>query len=156
MPAGDNPKTVRVKRLQHAGFKPFCLAALWTHSEIRHLNLISRFFVVLVFVCLFVCLLTFLWVHMNLFWQLSRNGNLYGSGMSHATTASPKPSFRAHWRVGDAVISKGNAGTTSKSSHISPCQNCSQGPPVVMTGRGSRLNRPSFPRRRPNRSREPN
>ena len=33
--------------------------------------------------------------HGNIFWQLSRNGNLHGSGMSHATTASPKPSFRA-------------------------------------------------------------
>ena len=40
---------------------------------------------------------TSLWVHMNLFWQLSRDGNLHGSGMSHATTASPKPSFRAPW-----------------------------------------------------------
>ena len=27
-----------------------------------------------------------------------------GSGMSHAMTASPKPSFRAPWRVGNAVI----------------------------------------------------
>ena len=31
---------------------------------------------------------TSLWVHRNLFWQLSRDGNLHGSGMSHATTAS--------------------------------------------------------------------
>ena len=29
----------------------------------------------------------------------SRNGNVHGSGMSHATTASPKPSFKAPWRV---------------------------------------------------------
>ena len=36
---------------------------------------------------------TSLWVHRNLFWQLSRDGNLHGSGMSHATTVSPKPSF---------------------------------------------------------------
>ena len=37
-------------------------------------------------------------------------------------TASPKPSFRAPWRVGDAVVSTGNAGwTASKLSliHIS-------------------------------------
>ena len=32
-----------------------------------------------------------LWGHRNLFWQLSRDGNLRGSGMSHASTASPKP-----------------------------------------------------------------
>ena len=37
---------------------------------------------------------TSLWVHKTLFWQLSRDRNLQGSGMSHATTASPKPSFR--------------------------------------------------------------
>ena len=46
---------------------------------------------------------------------LSRDGNLHGSDMSHAMTASPKPSFRTPWRVGDAVVSRGNAGwTTSK------------------------------------------
>ena len=28
-------------------------------------------------------------------------------GMSHASTASPKPSFRAPWRVGDAVVGRG-------------------------------------------------
>ena len=52
-------------------------------------------------------------------WQLSRDGNLHGSGMSQARTASPKPSFisgrsqttiaspkpslRAPWRVGDLI-----------------------------------------------------
>ena len=50
-----------------------------------------------------------LWVHRNLFWQLSRDGNLHGSGMSHPTTASPKPAYRALWRVGDAVVGRGNA-----------------------------------------------
>ena len=52
-----------------------------------------------------------LWVHRNLFWQLSSDGNLHGSGMSHATTttASPKPSFRYPWRVGDAVVGGRNA-----------------------------------------------
>ena len=40
----------------------------------------------------------------GIFWQLSRDGKLHGSGMSHATKASPKPSFRAPWRVGDAVV----------------------------------------------------
>ena len=43
-------------------------------------------------------------VHRNVFWQLSRDGHLHGSGMPHATTASPKESsFRAPWRVGDAL-----------------------------------------------------
>ena len=85
-----------------------------------------------------------LWVHRNLFWQLSRDGNLHGSGMSHATTASPKPSFRAPWRVGDAVVGRENAGwTTSKSEHPCPCQSWPQGPPAEKTGRGSLLNRPS-------------
>ena len=57
-------------------------------------------------------------VEMNLYWQLSRDGNLHGSGISHATTASPNPSFRASWRVGDAVVGRWNAGlTTSKDGH---------------------------------------
>ena len=47
---------------------------------------------------------------------------------AHAMTASPKPSFRAPWRVGNAVVSRGNAGwTTAKSGHLCLCQNCSQG-----------------------------
>ena len=49
---------------------------------------------------------TFLWVHRSLFWQLSREGNLHGLSMSHVTTASPKPSFGAPWRVGDAVVAE--------------------------------------------------
>ena len=71
-------------------------------------------------------------IRRTLFRQLSREGNLHGSGMSHATTASPKPSFRAPWRVGNAVVGRGNAGwTTSKSEHsCCPCQNCPQGPPA--------------------------
>ena len=68
-----------------------------------------------------------LWAQGNLFWQLSRDGISHDSGMSHATTASPKPSFRAPWRVGDAVLGRGFAGwTTSKSGHPCPCQNFSQ------------------------------
>ena len=63
--------------------------------------------------------------------------NLHGSGMSHATTASPKPSFRAPWKVSVAVVSKGYAGqTTSKSGHPCPCQNCSQGPSAEKTRKG--------------------
>ena len=83
-------------------------------------------------------------VQRDVFGQLSVDGSLQDSGMSHATTASPKPSYRAHWRVGDAVGGRGNAGwTTPKSGHPCPCQNCSQGPPTEKTGRGSLLNRPS-------------
>ena len=86
--------------------------------------------------------LTSLWVHRNFFWQLSRDGNLHGSGMLHATTASPKPSFRAPWRVVDAMLGRGNAEwMTSKSGHSWPCQNRSQWPPAEKTGRGSLLNR---------------
>ena len=88
---------------------------------------------------------TFLRVHMNLFWHLSGDGNLHGSGMSHATTASPKPSFRAPWKVGDAVIDRGNAGWTSKSAYSCPCQSCSQGPPAEKTGIEFLLNCPSCP-----------
>ena len=29
---------------------------------------------------------------------------VFGMGMSQAMTASPKPTFRAPWRVGDAVV----------------------------------------------------
>ena len=86
---------------------------------------------------------TSLWVHRNLFWQLSRDGNLHGSGMLHAATASPKPSFSAPWRVGDAVVGRENAGwTTSKSGLACPCQNCSRGLPAERTGRRSLLNHP--------------
>ena len=67
-------------------------------------------------------------------WQLSRDRNLHGSGMSHAMTASPNPSFRTPQRIGNAMVGRGNAGwTTSKSGH--PCQNCSEGPPAEKTGR---------------------
>ena len=49
--------------------------------------------------------------------------------LSHATTASPEPSFRAPWRVGGAVVGRGNAGwKTSKGRHPCPCQNCPQRP----------------------------
>ena len=87
---------------------------------------------------------TVLWVHRNLFWKLSRDGNLHGSGMSHPTTASPKLSFSAPWRVGDTVVGRGNVGcTTSKSGHLYPCKECSRWHPAEKTGRGSLLNRSS-------------
>ena len=56
---------------------------------------------------------TSLWVCRNLFWQPSRDGHLHGFGMSQARTASPKPSFREPWRVGDAVVGRGKAGWTT-------------------------------------------
>ena len=46
----------------------------------------------------------------EILWQLSRDGNLHGSGMSDATTASPKSFFGAPWRVDDALVGRGNAG----------------------------------------------
>ena len=89
-------------------------------------------------------------VHRNLFWQLSRDRNLRGLGMSHATTASTKPSVRAPWRVGDTKVSRGNAGwKASKTEHPCPCQNCSQGSPAEKSGRGSLLNHPSCPPNNP-------
>ena len=45
--------------------------------------------------------------------------------MSQATTASPKPSFRAPWRMGDAVVGRKNVGWPSKSGH--PYQRQSKG-----------------------------
>ena len=78
--------------------------------------------------------------------QLSRDGNLHGSSMSYATTASPNPSFRAPWRVGDAMVGRVNAGwTTSKSGHPCPCQNCLKSLPAEKVWRRSLLNRPSCP-----------
>ena len=89
---------------------------------------------------------TSLWVQRNLFWQLSREGNMHGSGMSHASTASPSLSFRAPWRVDDAVAGRGNAGwTTPTSGHPRPYKNCSQGPLAKNAGRESELNRLSCP-----------
>ena len=78
--------------------------------------------------------------------HVSRDRNLQGLGMSHAMTASLKLSFRAPWRMSDAMVGRGNAGwTASKSGHPCPCQNCSQGPSAQKTGRGSLLNCPSCP-----------
>ena len=41
-----------------------------------------------------------LWIHRNLLWQLPKDRTMHGSGMSHATTASPTHSFRARHHVG--------------------------------------------------------
>ena len=86
------------------------------------------------------------WVHRKLVWQLSRDWNLHGSDKSHDKTASQKTSFREPRKVGDVVVGRENAGlTTSKSGHLCPCQDCSQGLPAGKTGRRSLLNRPSCP-----------
>ena len=53
--------------------------------------------------------INFLVGYRNLFWQLSRDKKLLGLYMSYAMTASPKPSLRAPWGVGYAVIGRGNA-----------------------------------------------
>ena len=68
------------------------------------------------------------------------------SRMVRATTASPKSSFSAPWRVGDAVPGRENARwTTWKSGHPCPCQNCSQGLPAEKTESWSLLYHPSYP-----------
>ena len=84
-----------------------------------------------------------LWVHRNLFWQLSRDRNLHALGMSHVTTASPNhlPGHIEGWAI--AMVSRRSAWWTIwKSWHPCPCQNYSQGPPAEKTGRGSLLNCP--------------
>ena len=54
-------------------------------------------------------------------WVLSKTDSLVGPqepllatvkklGISHAATASSEPSFMAPWRVGDAVVGRGNTG----------------------------------------------
>ena len=53
------------------------------------------------------------------------------------------PSFRAPWRVGDAKISRGNAGwTTSKCGCPCPRKIRSKWPPAEKAGRESLLNCP--------------
>ena len=54
---------------------------------------------------------TSMWVQRNVFWQVLRDRNLHGFGMSHATTASPKPFFGASLRVDDAMVGR-SAGWT--------------------------------------------
>ena len=81
------------------------------------------------------------WVHRNLLRQLSRDWNLHGSGMAHATTASLKPSFTAPWRLATPWSAEEMLdGRISKSGHPCRCQKCSQWPPAGVTGRESLLN----------------
>ena len=113
----------------------------------------------------FGCLVksTSLWVHRNLFWQLSRHGNWHSSGPHVARYDSlSKTIFQGTLGVGDTLVSRRNAEwTTSKSEHSYSCQNCSQGPPAEKTGRRPLLGRPLCSRlpppsprtsRRPHRS----
>ena len=84
-----------------------------------------------------------LWAHRSFLWLLSRDRNLHGSGM---VTASPKPSFRALWRVGNTMVGRGNVGwTTSKSGYSCPYWNFLHRPPAEKPGRGSLLNCLSCP-----------
>ena len=77
------------------------------------------------FVCLFVVVAVVVKSVACLLTAARRDGNFHGSGMSHATTASQKPSFGTLWKVGDAMIGRGNAGwTKSKGRHPCPRQNC--------------------------------
>ena len=77
------------------------------------------------------------------FWQLSRDGNFHGSGMSHTPIPSPKLSFRATWRIGDAMVGRGNTGwTTPKSGHPSHARNSRKGLLHKRLEKGSLLNRP--------------
>ena len=61
--------------------------------------------------------------------------NLRGSGMSHTTTASPKPSFRAPCRAVDALVGRRSfRWTTSNSIHPCLYLNCSQRHSAENTG----------------------
>ena len=87
---------------------------------------------------------TSLWVHRNLFWQLSRDGNLHSFGISHDNLSKTilqgtLEGGRRRGRQRKCWID------TSRSGHPCTCQNCSQGPPAENIGRGSLLNRPSSP-----------
>ena len=71
-----------------------------------------------------------------------KESSMFLGGMPLATTSSPKPFFRAPWRVSDAVVGRENAGWTAPTNgHPCPFQICSQGPPAEKTGRGFLLNR---------------
>ena len=72
-----------------------------------------------------------MWVHMNLFLQLSRDGNLHGSGMSHAT----RQPVQNH--------PSGHLGHRRDRQRNIPAM-CSQGPQANKTGRGSLLSRSSY------------
>ena len=72
--------------------------------------------------------------------------SFHGSGESHATIASPEPSFRVPWGVGDAVASRRKCwvDNNQRVDMAAPCHNCLLRPIAYKTGRGSLLNRPSY------------
>ena len=84
-------------------------------------------------------------IHRNLFLLLSRDRNLHGSGMSHATSLSKtihQGILEGGWHCGQQRKCWMD---NIKEWTFLPCQNCSQGPPAGKTGRGSLLNRRSCP-----------
>ena len=111
-------------------FGPTCVLAWGHHRTLFNANNYTRF------VHSNVSIRCVRDVHRSLFWLLPRDGNSHGSGKLERSRRplQDHPSFRARWRVGDAVVGRGNTGwTKSKSGHPCPCQNCSQGPPVEKT-----------------------
>ena len=87
--------------------------------------------------------------HRNLFWQLSRDGNLHGSGLSRITSACPKPSLNGLQRLDTALVGRGKDGrTTLESGRPCLCRNCSCRPPEGnKTERESLQNHHHVPRR---------
>ena len=74
---------------------------------------------------------------------LSRDGNLHGSGMTHATTASPKPSSTVPWTAEemlDGQLQRVDLSANARTSHKGF---------LLKTGRRSLLNRPSCPPNNP-------
>ena len=69
-------------------------------------------------------------------------------------TSLSKTILQAPWRVGDAVVGKGNAGWTSASGRPCPGQNCSQWPSAENAGRESPAEPPVMSPRQLNRSRD--
>ena len=66
--------------------------------------------------------------------------------MSHAMTASPKPSSGAPWRVGSAVVSRGNSGGQHQRVEIlAHSRTAHKGLLQKRLEEGSQLNRPSCP-----------
>ena len=78
------------------------------------------------------------------FWQLSRDRNLHW--VCHAPWQPLQNHPLGHLgRVSNAMVSRGNAGWTSKNGRPYLCQNCWRWPPAEQTGKWSLLNRPSCP-----------
>ena len=89
---------------------------------------------------------TSLWVHRNLFWQLSRDGNWYGLGF-HTPRQPLQNDPPGHLEVWATLwwAEEMLDGQHQRVDISAPCQNCSQGPPAEKIGRGSLLNHPPPP-----------